>query len=91
MVDRNCPLPPPGGDRVKVSENLGATLVALVAPGDTSLHKYIIFKTHFIEKKEMDFNKGLKKYKQQIMMAQVWRVFSKVFQYFIAMMIWVQW
>ena len=53
--------PPPGGDRVKVSENLGATLVALVAPGDTSLHKYIIFKTHFIEKKEMDFNKRVEK------------------------------
>ena len=28
---------PPGGDRVKVSENLGATLVAPVAPVDTSL------------------------------------------------------
>ena len=55
-------LPPsPGGDRVKVSENLGATLVALVAPGDTFLHKYIIFKTHFIEKKEMDLNKRVEK------------------------------
>ena len=29
--------PPPGGDRVKVSENLGATTVAPVAPVDTSL------------------------------------------------------
>ena len=29
---------PPGGDRVKVSENLGATSVAPVAPVDTSLH-----------------------------------------------------
>ena len=29
--------PPPGGDRVKVSENLGATEVALGAPVDTSL------------------------------------------------------
>ena len=29
---------PPGGDRVKVSENLGATSVAPVAPGDTSLY-----------------------------------------------------
>ena len=28
---------PPGGDRVKVSENLGATSVAPVAPMDTSL------------------------------------------------------
>ena len=27
----------PGWDRVKVSENLGATKVALVAPADTSL------------------------------------------------------
>ena len=32
---------PPGGDRVKVSENLGATSVAPVAPVDTSL-KYFI-------------------------------------------------
>ena len=29
--------PSPGGDRVKVSENLGATSVAPVAPVDTSL------------------------------------------------------
>jgi hypothetical protein len=28
----------PGWDRVKVSENLGATAVALVAPADTSLN-----------------------------------------------------
>ena len=35
MVGRICP--PPGGDRVKVSENLGATSVAPVAPVDTSL------------------------------------------------------
>ena len=35
MVGRICP--PPGGDRVKVSENLGATAVAPVAPVDTSL------------------------------------------------------
>ena len=34
MVGRICP---PGGDRVKVSENLGATWVAPVAPADTSL------------------------------------------------------
>ena len=34
MVGRICP---PGGDRVKVSENLGATSVAPVAPVDTSL------------------------------------------------------
>ena len=37
MVGRICP---PGGDRIKVSENLGATTVAPVAPVDTSL-KYI--------------------------------------------------
>ena len=35
MVGRICP--PPGGDRVNVSENLGATSVAPVAPVDTSL------------------------------------------------------
>ena len=34
MVGRICPH---GGDRVKVSENLGATAVAPVAPVDTSL------------------------------------------------------
>ena len=34
MVGRICP---PGWDRVKVSENLGATAVAPVAPADTSL------------------------------------------------------
>ena len=37
MVGRICP-PPPGGDRVKVSQNLGATQVAPVAPVDTSLY-----------------------------------------------------
>ena len=36
MVGRICF---PGEDRVKVSENLGATLVAPVAPVDTSLFK----------------------------------------------------
>ena len=36
MVGRICP-PPPGWNRVKESENLGATLVAPVAPLDTSL------------------------------------------------------
>ena len=35
MVGRICP---PGWNRVKVSENLGATPVAPVAPVDTSLH-----------------------------------------------------
>ena len=30
---------PPGGDRVKVSENLGATSIAPIAPVDTSLLK----------------------------------------------------
>ena len=37
MVGRICPPPPPGWDRVKVSENLGATAVAPEAPADTSL------------------------------------------------------
>ena len=41
MVGRICP--PPGWDRVKVSENLGATAVAPVAPADTSLLTYHIF------------------------------------------------
>ena len=41
MVGRICPLP--GGDRVKVSENLGATLVAPVAPVDTSLIMILLF------------------------------------------------
>ena len=36
MVGRICP-PPPVGDRVKVSKNLGATSVAPVAPVVTSL------------------------------------------------------
>ena len=36
MVGRICP-PPTGGDRVKVSENLGATEVVPVTPVDTSL------------------------------------------------------
>ena len=37
MVGRICP--PSGWDRVKVSENLGATAVAPVAPADTSLNR----------------------------------------------------
>ena len=40
MVGRICP--PPGGNRVKVSQNLGATWVAPVAPVDTSLHLKIL-------------------------------------------------
>jgi ankyrin repeat protein len=36
MVGRICP--PPGWDRVKVSENLDASAVAPVALADTSLH-----------------------------------------------------
>ena len=36
MVGRICPYPP-GGDMIKVSENLGATTVVPVAPVDTSL------------------------------------------------------
>ena len=41
MVGRICP---PGCNRVKVSQNLGATAVAPVAPVDTSLLNYIILK-----------------------------------------------
>ena len=37
LCDGGQNLPPPGRDRGKVSENLGATAVALVAPVDTSL------------------------------------------------------
>ena len=37
MVGRICPPPCPGGYRVKVSDNLGVTAVAPVAPVDTSL------------------------------------------------------
>jgi hypothetical protein len=33
---------PPGGDRVKVSQNLGATWVAPVAPMDTSLFSIVL-------------------------------------------------
>ena len=36
------PAPPPGCNRVKVSQNLGATAVAPVAPVDTSLIKLIV-------------------------------------------------
>ena len=39
MVAKFCILPPPGGDTVKASENLGATEVAPVAPTNTSLHR----------------------------------------------------
>ena len=38
MVGKICP---PSEDRVKVSENLGATSVALLALLDTSLHYYL--------------------------------------------------
>ena len=38
MVGKICP---PGGDRVKVSENLGATSVALVAPVDTYMQSLV--------------------------------------------------
>ena len=37
MVGRICPPPGPGRDRVNVTENVGATEVAPVAPVDTSL------------------------------------------------------
>jgi hypothetical protein len=40
MVGRICP-PPPGGDRVKVSQNSGVTWVAPVTPLDTSLPMYL--------------------------------------------------
>ena len=42
---------PPGWDRAKVSENLGATLVAPVAPADTSLtrvHKTVHLNKHLV-------------------------------------------
>ena len=38
MVGRICP--PPGGDRVKVPENLGATAVVPVAPSSKILKNY---------------------------------------------------
>ena len=38
---------PPGGDRVKVSQNLGATWVAPVAPADTSLNQFRRISTSF--------------------------------------------
>ena len=37
----------PGGDRVKESENLGATSVALVAPVDSSLHQTYLLDSQF--------------------------------------------
>ena len=37
MVAKFCILPPPGGDAVKASENLGATEVVPVAHVNTSL------------------------------------------------------
>ena len=37
MVAKFCILPPPGGDTVKASENLGATEVVPVAHVNTSL------------------------------------------------------
>ena len=40
---------PPGGDRVKVSENLGATSVATVAPVDTSLGTIVICELSYLE------------------------------------------
>ena len=47
MVGRICP---PGWDRVKVSENLGATAVAPVAPADTSLYIEVNLKPRFLIK-----------------------------------------
>ena len=45
---------PPGWDRVKVSENLGATAVAPVAPADTSLQEDVVIhllatQSHFLQ------------------------------------------
>ena len=40
----------PGGDRVKVSENLGATSVAPVAPLDTSLIKVWPLSVEYLSK-----------------------------------------
>ena len=39
----------PGGDRVKVSENLGATVVVPVAPVDAYLSRYLIEKIGCLE------------------------------------------
>ena len=39
---------PPGGNRVKVSENLGATSVAPVAPVDTSLSLNFCFHNFYL-------------------------------------------
>ena len=58
MVGRICP---PGWDRVKVSENLGATSVAPVAPADTSLYTFFLqnsntvysWYNYFLGKKEL--------------------------------------
>ena len=48
MVGRICP---PGGDRVKVSENLAATAVAPRAPVDTSLVGISDYSKQIISKK----------------------------------------
>ena len=44
MVGRICP--PPGWNRVKISENLGATAVAPVAPVDSSLLRVLYTNIH---------------------------------------------
>ena len=46
---------PPGGDRVKVSENLGATSVAPVAPVDTSLTTQLNFVKSILDPILSDF------------------------------------
>ena len=51
MLGKICP---PGGDRVKVSENLAATAVAQVAPGDTFLVGISDYSKQIISKK-IDF------------------------------------
>ena len=49
MVGQNLPPPPLGWNRVKVSENLGATAVTLVAPAVTSsIYLHLIFEMKLI-------------------------------------------
>ena len=79
MVDRICP-PLPGGDRVKVSENLGATVVVQLTPVDTSLVleatvPYVhmkdikkIFHTAFVHKRHHNLEGGGVKFDRNLPM-----------------------
>ena len=62
MVGKICTLPPPPSwNRVKVSENLGATPVAPVAPVDTSLRSIMFPMMMLLSwmQKRLDFVNGL--------------------------------